>query len=71
MSEDIQIGGDVGFRAIGIAVVMAEGRNALTDEHRKTVELLLGRANRLLSDLDGFFDKHPEMYDMRQNLVAE
>jgi hypothetical protein len=64
MAEDIQIGGDVNFRSMGCAVVLGEMSGTLTDEHRRHMERLLKRADRLIADLIDFWDDHPELEKM-------
>jgi hypothetical protein len=61
MSEDIQIGGDVNFRAIGCAVVLARSTGVLSPKVVREAESLLRRANRLLDDLTEFWGRHPEL----------
>jgi hypothetical protein len=56
MADDIQIGGDTNFKAFSI---LASGN--LTDDQKKDIKRMLGRANRLLRDLGEFWDRHPEL----------
>lgn len=61
MSEDIQISGDVNFRAMGCAAVLGDATGTLTDTDRRDMERLLCRANRLLNALEAFWNRHEDL----------
>lgn len=70
MADDIQIGGDIGFRALAMAAVLAEGTNSLTSDQRRDMERLIVRANKLLADLDDFWERYPTLHDQRADLAG-
>lgn len=60
MSDDIQIGGDVNFRAMSIVAKKAD----LTKKQVREIQRLLDLADTLITHLVGFWDKFPELKDV-------